>query len=195
MWWGWGSLAPVQLEWIECYGSTPQLFYPAIYHETLIRIHNLHRAIHFFALMISTTVNPSSATSRKEKIDGKTLTSRFQTRPTDEESIDIFLLGQLLAILLAHAAAVDDPRALGRILGNRIGEPLSDRGVDFLRLLCGGDLACADGPHGFISDDDSGPIFGLFRDGFELGRHDFDGLVAFSLLRPPVSPSVSPTQI
>lgn len=53
----------------------------------------------------------------------------------------------------------------------------------FLCLLCRGDFASADGPNGFIGDDDLGPVFGLFSDGFELGGYHLDGLVAFSLLQ------------
>lgn len=131
----------------------------------------------------SVSKHPGSKDPRQER----QLTSRFQTRPSHKEPIDIFLLRQLLAILLAHATAVDDPRAPGRLLRNAIGEPCPDRGVDFLRLLRRGDFARADGPHGLVRDDDFGPIRDLLRNGFELGGHDLDGLVAFSLLFCPLS--------
>ena len=63
--------------------------------------------------------------------------------------------------------------------------------MNFLCLLCRGDLTSADGPNGFISDDNFGPVFDLFCDGFELGGYHFDGLVAFSLLQSHQLESVS----
>ena len=133
--------------------------------------------------MISTTTTPLSATlTKKHKPKKETPTSRFQAGPSDKEPIDIPFLGQLLAVLFAHATAVDDPRGLGRLLGNGLTQPLPYLGVDLLRLPRRGHFTRADGPDGFVRDDDPGPIFRLGRDGFELRRHHLDGLVAFSLL-------------
>ena len=111
------------------------------------------------------------------------LTSRFQTCPSDEESINISLLRQLLAILLAHAAPIDDPCGLRCFFRNSLSQPFPNLSMDFLCLLSGGHFPGANGPDGLICDDNLGPIFRLFRDGFELRGHHLDGLVAFPLLR------------
>lgn len=70
----------------------------------------------------------------------------LQAGTADEETIDIGLLGQLLAVLLADGAAVDDADVVGGLGGDGVGEPLADGGVDLLGLLGGGDLAGANGP-------------------------------------------------
>lgn len=74
------------------------------------------------------------------------LTSWLQAGAAHEESVHVGLLGQLLAVLLADAAAVDHPgvvRCFGRDL---VSQPLADGGVDFLSLGGGRDFAGADGP-------------------------------------------------
>lgn len=71
---------------------------------------------------------------------------RLQRRTTDQETVNIGLLGELTAVLLVDAAAVQNAcllRSLGRDL---LLQPLADRGVDLLGLLGGGDLAGANGP-------------------------------------------------
>jgi hypothetical protein len=70
----------------------------------------------------------------------------LQASTANQEAIDIRLLCQLAAVLLRHAAAVQDARLLGRLAGDRLLHPLADRLVDFLCLLRGGDLAGANGP-------------------------------------------------
>ena len=150
----------------------------------LKRIHHLHRENSLSCIDdIDDCQQLSSATL--DYIERKALTSGFQTCPTHEESINISFLGQLFAVLLAHTAAINNPRGFSCVFRNGIGKPFAYRGMDFLCLLRRGDFTSADGPNGFIGDDDFGPVFGLLCDGLELGGHHFDGLIAFSLL--PIS--------
>ena len=121
-----------------------------------------------------------SATSPKSVREA--LTGWFQTCPSHKESINVSLFRQLLAILLAYAAAINDPCGLCCFFRNRLGQPFSYRGMYFLCLLCGGDFTRTDSPNWFISDNNLGPICRLCCDRFELGGHNFDGLVAFPLL-------------
>jgi hypothetical protein len=74
------------------------------------------------------------------------LTSWFQAGTSHQESVHIWLLGQLPAVLLADATAVDDPGVLCRRSGDFVSQPLADGGVDFLCLGGGRDFAGADGP-------------------------------------------------
>jgi len=72
--------------------------------------------------------------------------SRLQTRPTNEEPIDVRLLRQVLTVLLADAATVDDACVLADGFIDLLSQELSHRGVDVLGLGGGGDFAGADCP-------------------------------------------------
>ena len=78
--------------------------------------------------------------------EGMDLTSRFQTRPADKKPINILLGSQITTVLFRHTSAVDDPCSLLCIRGDCLPKPVSDGGVHFLRLFCGGDFARADCP-------------------------------------------------
>lgn len=135
---------------------------------------------------------------------GRELTSRLQASTTNKETINIILLGQVAAVLLADTTAVDDAGVVGGFGGNGIGEPLANSGVDFLGLCGGGNLAGSDGPgergilgknydqeytekgipDGLVGNDDLGPLV-LAQDlgnGTELPSDDLDGLSGFTLL-------------
>lgn len=71
---------------------------------------------------------------------------RLQAGTANKEAIDISLLGQLVAVLLRHAAAVEDTGLLRSLGRNLLVEPLAERLMDFLGLLGGCDLAGANGP-------------------------------------------------
>lgn len=79
------------------------------------------------------------------------LTGRLQAGTANEEAVNIGLLGELAAVLLADGATVDDTDPVLSLGGDSLTEPLADSGVDFLGLLGGGDLAGADSP---TSDED-----------------------------------------
>ena len=102
--------------------------------------------------MISTTTRSSLALSsslsyRKIYDIGRTpLTGRFETRATDQKPVNIFLLRQVAAVLLAHATAVDDTRSRRGFSGDFGGQPVADGGVHLLRLGGCSDFAGANGP-------------------------------------------------
>lgn len=61
--------------------------------------------------------------------------SWFQTGTANQESIDVFLLGKLAAVLLANTSTVDDPGVLGRLGADGLRQPITDGGMDFLCLF------------------------------------------------------------
>jgi len=67
---------------------------------------------------------------------------------TNQEAINVRLLGQLAAVLLVDAAAIQDPRVFGSFCRQFLGEELAEGGVNLLRLFRSGDFASADGPVG-----------------------------------------------
>ena len=80
------------------------------------------------------------------RLRGRTPTGRLQAGTANQETVDIGLLGELTAVLLADGATVDDAGVLRNLGGDGINEPLTDSGVDLLSLGGGSDLAGADGP-------------------------------------------------
>ena len=73
-----------------------------------------------------------------------------------------------------HRAAVENPDFLRDRIGEVLREQAADKRVHFLRLLGRGDLAGADGPHGFVGDHDAGGLVFIdaFETGFELSLDD-----------------------
>ena len=80
------------------------------------------------------------------------LTSRLQAGTANKEAVNVGLLGELAAVLLADGATVDDADLVGGLGGDGLAEPLADGGVDLLGLLGGSDLAGTDGPGNEVSD-------------------------------------------
>jgi hypothetical protein len=70
----------------------------------------------------------------------------LQASTANEEAVNVWLLGQLVAVLLRHAATVQDARLLRRLSRDLLLHPLADSLVDFLCLLGGSDLAGSNGP-------------------------------------------------
>lgn len=110
------------------------------------------------------------------------LTSRLEGSTADQETVNVILLGELFAVLLADGAAVEDAGLVGGLLADVVLEPLADAGVDLLGLLLGGDLTGADGPDGLVGDDDLGPVADLLLEGGKLGGDDLEGLAGLALL-------------
>ena len=108
---------------------------------------------------------------------------RLERGTSDEETVNVGLLAELLAVLLADAAAVEDAGLVGDLLADLLGEPLADHGVDLLGLLGGGDLAGADGPDGLVGDDDAAPVGDLGLEGGELAGDVLEGLSRLALLQ------------
>lgn len=86
-----------------------------------------------------------SGNDDKDEMHGRH-TGRLKTGATDQESVDIGLLGELLAVLLTHRATVDDTGVLGSLGGDGVAEPLADGSVNVLGLLGGSNLASSNSP-------------------------------------------------
>lgn len=74
------------------------------------------------------------------------LTSWLQASTTDKETIDIFLLGQVVAVPIADAASVDDTGVVRDCGRDGFTEPFANSGVNFLGLSGGGNLTGSNGP-------------------------------------------------
>jgi hypothetical protein len=106
----------------------------------------------------------------------------LQAGTANEETVNVLLLGELVAVLLADTATVDDSGVVRSGLADLLGEVFADGGVHLLGLLGAGDLAGANGPDGLVGNDDLAPVLDLLGDGAELVGDDLDGLVGLSLL-------------
>lgn len=84
------------------------------------------------------------ATEEMEREKEK-LTGWLQAGTSNKEAVNVVLLGQFAAVLLADTASVDNASVVGNGGGDLL-EPLADGSVHFLGLSGGGDLASADGP-------------------------------------------------
>lgn len=93
---------------------------------------------------MSTTIEISLDT--RPILSSVELTLRFQTRSTNQKSVDIALLRQLLTVRLADRTAVKDPRTVSSFLRDVLPQPFSDGGMDFLCLLFCSYLTGPDGP-------------------------------------------------
>ena len=130
-------------------------------------------------------------------------TCRLQTRSTNQKPINVFLLCKVLAILIRHRAAINNPGVLRGFGRYRRGKPFPNRLMNLLGLLCGCDFASANCPSQyiksgsprlelsrsqfrlpdrFICDDDIRPIFRSVCNSVELTCYDFDGFLGFALL-------------
>lgn len=78
------------------------------------------------------------------------LTGRLQAGTANKEAVNIRLLGELAAVLLADGATVDDTDLILGLGGDGLAEPLADSGVDLLGLLSGSNLAGTDGPEVYL---------------------------------------------
>lgn len=94
---------------------------------------------------MSTTANEFSIIYNT-RYQNNQLTGRLQAGTANKETVNIGLLGELAAVLLADGATVDDTDLVLSLGGDGLTEPLADSGVDILGLLGGSDLAGADGP-------------------------------------------------
>lgn len=72
--------------------------------------------------------------------------SGLQAGTANQEAVNVGLLGQILAVLLADTATVQDAGLVRRLGGDVLLQPLADGSVHLLSLLSGSNLAGADGP-------------------------------------------------
>jgi hypothetical protein len=115
------------------------------------------------------------------------LTGRLQARSTNQESINILLRRQLLAVLLRHTPTINDPRLLRRLITNLLLQPRTDRSMHFLRLLARRNLTRPNRPNRFIRDNNLIPMsllaLQLLRHSTQLARHNLDRLASLPLLQ------------
>ncbi|SPQ22851.1 8f06b728-0bcb-4c77-b950-6ad28b6375f7 [Thermothielavioides terrestris] len=139
--------------------------------------------------MMSTTNHPKSAfpraMSRGQSLRrGQQLTLGLQAGTANQETVNVLLLGKVLAVLAVDAATVEDPGLVGDRVAELGPEPLADGLVHLLGLLDGGDLAGADGPDGLVGDHDLLPVGGreLGGEGGQLALDDRDRVAGLALL-------------
>src|SRR4051812_42554846 len=77
----------------------------------------------------------SKATTLRQVAVDNVDKGRLQACTTDEETVNVGLLAELLAVLLAYTAAVQDAGLIRGLVVDLLLEPLADGGVDLLRLL------------------------------------------------------------
>lgn len=133
------------------------------------------------ALTISTTTNSQQS---PRLFGGQKLTRWLQASTSNQEPIDITLGSQVLAVLLADRATVDDPRLLCDLVTDCLRQPLAESGVDLLRLRGGGDLSSANSPDRLVGNNNFSPLLSAdsLSDGTELCGDDGDGLALLALL-------------
>lgn len=109
------------------------------------------------------------------------LTLGLQAGAANQETIDILLLGKLLAVLTVDAATVEDAGLLSDLIADLTLEPGADGGVNLLCLLDSGNLASANSPDRLVGNDNLAPVADLFADSSELLLNDSDGLAGLAL--------------
>jgi hypothetical protein len=80
-----------------------------------------------------------------------TLTFWLQAGTTNQESVDIRLLGKFLAVLCIHAATIQDTGLVCSFSRDGLLDPLANGGMNLLCLLGGSNLACTNGPEGRLA--------------------------------------------
>jgi len=101
---------------------------------------------------------------------------------SDEETINVWLLDELISVLVSHGTTVEDTGLVGGLLGDVGLKPGSDALVGLLGLVWGGSNSGTDGPDWLVGDDDLAPVVNLLTDGSELSSVDLVGLSALSLI-------------
>ena len=104
-----------------------------------------------WALMISTTISTVSPRNITDILTQAALTGRFQASTPNQESINIWLLGQITAVLLGDTSTVKDTSSLCSFRRDSRHEPLTNFGMHFLSLFGSGDFAGSNSPRLFIS--------------------------------------------
>lgn len=112
------------------------------------------------------------------------LTSWLQRGTSNEETINIWLGSEILAVLVGDRSTVDDASLLSNLLVDLLLQPLADSGVDLLCLLSGSDLSGTNSPDWLVGDDDLAPLLSgdLLGDSGKLVSDDLNGLTLLALL-------------
>jgi hypothetical protein len=111
----------------------------------------------------------------------KELTSRLEGSTTNEETVNVRLLGKLTAVLVADTATVQDSRLVGNLLADVL-QPVTDSLVYVLGLLSGSNLASTNSPDGLVGNDNLAPVADVALEALELLGDDLDGLARLALL-------------
>ena len=132
--------------------------------------------------MISTTSDELIHVLRRKR--GIKLTSWLQGSTSDEETIDIWLGGQILAVLVGDRSTVDDASLLSNLGVDLLLQPLANSLVDLLCLGGGGNLSGSNSPDWLVGNDDLLPLLwgDDLGDSGKLGGDDLDGLTPLALL-------------
>jgi len=96
------------------------------------------------------------------------LTGWLKRSSSNQESINVWLLAQILAVLLTDTAPVDDSGLLSSLRADLGLQPVSNSSVDFLCLLSRSNFSGANSPNWLISNDYLGPIGNLILDSLQL---------------------------
>jgi hypothetical protein len=115
--------------------------------------------------------------------EGIKLTGRLEGSTANQETVNVGLLAELLAVLLADTATVQDAGLVSDLVANLLLQPGTDGGVDLLGLLSGGDLAGTNGPDGLVGNDNLAPVADLLLESGKLVGNDLEGLARLALLK------------
>jgi len=107
----------------------------------------------------------------------------FEGGAADESAVDVGLGDEFGGVGGFHAAAVEDAGALRGGVVEDVGEDFAALCVSVLCVVGCGGFAGADGPDGFVGDDDSGGVGGgdAVEGGAELSFVDGVGFAGFAL--------------
>ncbi len=97
---------------------------------------------------------------------------------SNQKSINILYLNQLITILLTHTTTINDS-AISCLFVNTL-QVSSDPVVDLVDLLSCCCLACSNGPYWFVGQNNVLPVGDFILDCVELSLDDFDCSVFFS---------------
>jgi hypothetical protein len=88
----------------------------------------LHRSLHSIVIRSDVYLLGSLADINELGLEGSS---------SDEETVNVGLFAQLLAVLSVDTSSVDDPGLVGNGGGDLLTQPFTEGGVDFLGLLRG----------------------------------------------------------
>ena len=133
----------------NCHLSNAHLFIVSLaFHPEIPRCcHGFMMIWRWWCQQLLSTVSPRNITDMLTQA----LTGRFQASTANQESINIWLLGQIAAVFLGNTSTVKDTSSLCGLRRDSRHEPLANFGMHFLSLLGGGDFAGSNSPKLFIS--------------------------------------------
>ena len=113
----------------------------------------------FFSLRMQNDIIRSLVLVRR--VDDRLEGSGLERSAADEAAVDVELREQAGSVFSVHRAAVLDGDRAGSAGAEERTDGVADEGADFAGLFNGRGLAGADGPDGFVGDDDLADLVGL----------------------------------